>query len=222
MSFMTCAELEYALADYLDGTLSAAGCVALEAHVASCDGCRQFLADASAGFEALKTAEPVIPPPDLVTSIAYQAPIGRARRPFERRGWLNRLATGWLQPMLQPRFAMGMAMTVLSFAMLERCTGIHVQHIAAAELNPISIWRGVEDRAVRMKDRTVKYYENIRVVYDIETRLREVEEESEQSRSAPKGGAASQTAPAKNTSPARISKSGTQTRLSPGKGDEAK
>lgn len=183
---MTCVEFEDALADYLDGTLSAAGCVALEAHVAACPGCKQFMADASAGFEALKAAEPVTPPPDLITHIAYQAPVGRIRRPFERRGWFNRVLTGWVQPILQPRFAMGMAMTVLSFAMLERCTGIRVQRIGPADLNPIVIWHGMEDRAVRMKDRTVKYYENIRFVYDIETRLRDMEEATDQNRKARK------------------------------------
>lgn len=179
---MTCAEVENALADYLDGTLGAAGCVALEAHIADCAACREFVADASAGFEVLKTAEPVLPPPDLVTHIAFQSPLGRTPRPFERRSWLNRTFTGWLQPVLQPRFAMGMAMTVLSFAMLERCTGIRVQHIDAADLNPMTIVHGIDDRVVRVKDRTVKYYENLRLVYDIDTRLQEMEEENEQTR----------------------------------------
>ena len=84
--------------------------------------------------------------------------------------------TDWLRPVLQPRVAMGMAMTILSFAMLEKCTGVHVQHIQAVDLSPIRIWDGVEDRAIRTKDRAVKYYENIRLVYDVETRLRELDE----------------------------------------------
>lgn len=92
---------------------------------------------------------------------------------------MSRLVSKWLQPMLQPRLVMGMAMTVLSFAMLERCTGIRVQHIQAAELNPVRIWGGVEDKAFRLKDRGVKYYENLRWVYEIETRLRLLQEQQD-------------------------------------------
>jgi hypothetical protein len=84
-----------------------------------------------------------------------------------------------MQPVLQPRLVMGMAMTVLSFAMLERCTGVKVQNIQAADLNPVRIWGGVEDRAVRLKDRVVKSYENLRVVYEIETRLKDLEQQQE-------------------------------------------
>ncbi|MBV9224041.1 MAG: hypothetical protein JOY85_08430 [Acidobacteriaceae bacterium] len=72
-----------------------------------------------------------------------------------------------------------MAMTILSFAMLERCTGVRVQQIQAADLNPVRIWGGVEDRAMRVKDRAVKYYENLRWVYEIEVRLRSLQDESE-------------------------------------------
>jgi hypothetical protein len=72
-----------------------------------------------------------------------------------------------------------MAMTVLSFAMLERCTGVKVQNIQAADLSPVRVWGGVEDRAVRLKDRVVKSYENLRVVYEIETRLKDLEQQQE-------------------------------------------
>ena len=81
---------------------------------------------------------------------------------------------------------MGMAMTVMSFAMLERCTGVRVQRIQASDLNPIRIWSGVEDRAVRVKDRAVKYYENLKWVYEIETQLRSIEAQQDaQSSAAP-------------------------------------
>jgi hypothetical protein len=55
--------------------------------------------------------------------------------------------------------------------MLERCTGVHVQHIQAADLSPVRIWGGLEDKTMRLKDRAVKYYENLRWVYEIEVRL---------------------------------------------------
>jgi hypothetical protein len=176
---MNCAEFEILLADYLDNTLGAPERAALQAHASSCVGCRDLLNDASGALSFLQRAEVVEVPPELITRIAYQAPTGRIRDPFERQGFFSKIIGKWLQPVLQPRLVMGMAMTILSFAMLERCTGVRVQQIQAADLNPVRIWGGVEDRAVRVKDRAVKYYENLRWVYEIEVRLRSLQDQTE-------------------------------------------
>ena len=190
---MNCGEIEVLLADYLDDTLSPEERVGLEHHASACISCRALLEDASAAVRFLKGADEVLSPAELITRIAYAAPIGRVRLPFERQGLLSRLTSKWLQPMLQPRLAMGMAMTILSFAMLERCTGVHVQHIQAADLNPVRIWGGVEDRALRVKDRAVKYYENLRWVYEIESQLKTLQQKQDASQQ----GQANQQPPAK-------------------------
>lgn len=176
---MNCAEFESTLADYVDGTLDASGRASLERHASSCAGCREFFEEVTGAAAFLRRAEEIEPPATLITRIAYQAPLGRTREPYERQGLLSRLTSKWLQPILQPRLVMGMAMTVLSFAMLERCTGVKVQNVQAADLNPVRVWGGVEDRAVRLKDRVVKSYENLRVVYEIETRLKDLEQQQE-------------------------------------------
>jgi len=176
---MNCTEFESLLADYIDDTLSESERAAIEQHAFSCAGCGEFLRDAVGAVRFLRRVDEVVPPAELVTRIAFQAPKARVREPFERQGFFSRLATKWLQPILQPRLAMGMAMTLLSFAMLERCTGIQVQHIQAADLNPVRIWGGVEDKAVRLKDRGTKYYENLRWVYEIETRLKALQDQQQ-------------------------------------------
>jgi len=196
---MTCEELESSLADFLDGTLRAAERASLEAHLATCAGCQQFKADVTAGLLLAGRAEEVLPPPELVTRLAYLAPVGRTRQPFERQGFFSKLTACWIQPLLQPRFAMGMAMTILSFAMLERCTGIRVQRIAPADLNPVNIWSDLENRSVRLKDRAVKYYENIRFVYDIEVRLREMEEQQAAAQDQARRKSKNEPAPAVNS-----------------------
>jgi anti-sigma factor RsiW len=173
---MNCAEFEILLSDYLDGTLSATAQTALEQHMATCSGCREFMQDAAGAVRFAKRVEPVVPPPNLITHIAFYAPASRIRRPLESQGFWSKLIDRWVSPVLQPRFAMGMAMTILSFAMLERCTGVPVQHIQAADLSPVRVWNGVEDRAIRIKDRAAKYYENMRLVYEIEGRIKELQE----------------------------------------------
>ena len=153
---MKCTELESILADYLDGTLASSERAALEVHAAECAACAEFVAEASKGAQLLRKLEPVEPPPALITRIAYQAPLGRIRDPFERQTPWSRFASKWLQPVLQPRLVMGMAMTVLSFTMLERCTGVKVERVQAADLNPVRVLDGMEDRSVRFKDRLVE------------------------------------------------------------------
>jgi len=178
---MNCTDFEILLADYMDGTLAPAERAAVEAHAASCSSCAELLSDVRGALALIERAPDLVPPSELITRIAFQAPIGRTREPFERQGLLSRLTTRWLQPILQPRLAMGMAMTILSFAMLERCTGVRIQHIQPADLNPVRMWGGVEDKAMRAKDRAVKYYENLRWVYEIETSLRAFEEQQDAS-----------------------------------------
>ncbi len=197
---MNCGEVEVLLADYLDETLSPAERAALEEHADVCTSCRALMEDSAAAVLFLQRAGDVTPPQELITKIAYGAPIGRLRMPFERQSLLSRLTSKWLQPILQPRLAMGMAMTILSFAMLERCTGIHVQHLQAADLNPVRIWGGVEDKGLRVKDRAVKYYENLRWVYEIESQLKTLQEQQD----------ASQTAESKKAAPQKKTNDGAQ------------
>ncbi|MFL6414910.1 MAG: anti-sigma factor family protein [Bryobacteraceae bacterium] len=174
-----CAQFEVLLADYLDGTLPESERIRVEQHAAQCEQCRELMADAQGAVRFLQKSEEIVPPPELITRIAYHAPTARIRQPFERQGFLSRLASEWLQPVLQPRLAMGMAMTILSIAMLERCTGVKMQHVQPEDLNPVRVWGSIEDKTVRLKDRAVKYYENLRWVYEIEVRLRELREQQE-------------------------------------------
>ena len=64
----------------------------------------------------------VEPPPELLAKIAFQIPAESASE-MRCSSWV----LGWLQPLIQPRFAMGMAMTILSFSMLGRFAGIEVR-----------------------------------------------------------------------------------------------
>ena len=175
---ISCTEFEVLLSDYIDRTLSESVRDDMDRHMAGCTACAEMYEDASAAVAFMSSVRPVVPPANLITRIAYQAPSRPIADPLQRRGILGLVLGRWLQPLLQPRFAMGMAMTILSFAMLERCTGIQVQHMRPADLSPVHVWDGFQDRALRTRDRAVKYYENLLVVYDIESRLRDLREDN--------------------------------------------
>lgn len=190
---MKCADLEILLCDYVDQTLEASSRAQIEEHLAGCAACAELARDAMAMVRFLDRVEDVEPPAELVTRILFQIPNRRhSERP--RRGfreWLGRL----FEPILEPRLAMGMAMTVLSFAMLGRFAGIQPRQLTAADLNPARIWATLDDRAHRTWERAVKYYENLRFVYEIQTRLKELTDQEDIERKAQP---AAQQAPAAN------------------------
>ena len=205
---MNCPEFESILADYLDGTLSKTERAAIELHAAECPACGVFMAEVTQGVSLLETFEAVEPPPELITRLAFHSPVGRVRDPYERQTLWNRFTLKWLQPLLQPKFVMGAAMMVLSFTMLERCTGTRVERVQSADLNPVRVWGGMEMKTVRMKDRMLKYYENLRVVYEVEARVRDLQRQQDDNDKAaahatPTPGAAAQTQTSASASDAR-------------------
>ncbi len=175
---MNCAQFESILADYVDGTLAAPERAAVELHVSECASCREFMADVTGAVGVLRQLDEIEPPPGLITRIAYATPQGKSRDEWDVPGFWAKLKAKWLEPLLQPRLAMGMAMTVLSFSMLARCTGVPVQHLQAADLSPAHVIGNLEDRIIRTRDRFVKNYENLRVVYEIEARLQEMDRQA--------------------------------------------
>jgi len=171
---VNCADVEILLADYVDGTLRAEERFALEAHLAGCAVCAELARDASAAVAFMEHAAAVQAPPELVTRILFEITAGPSRAVI-KPSWVRRVFGRWLEPVLQPRFAMGMAMTVLSFAMIGRFT--NVRQLTPADLDPVKVWTAAEDRVVRWYNRGVKYYESLRVVYEIQSRLKEWAEE---------------------------------------------
>jgi len=175
---MTCAEFEILLCDYVDGTLHAGERTALESHLSGCPACKQLsedVAGVTAFFERVPQAEP---PAELLTRILHHAPMGPGavteRLPSDPRpSWAKRLFGGLFQSWLQPRYVMGMAMTILSFSMLARFAHIEPRQLRPSDLDPVKVWQGIDDHSHRVYDRAMKYYDNLRLVIEIQSRLRE-------------------------------------------------
>ena len=175
MNDMNCAELDILICDYVDQTLDAATRANVEAHLSGCPGCRALVDDSRAVLSFLEGVPEVQPPPQLITKIINEVP-AQEGAPVKRGGsWLGRLR-GWMKPMLQPRLAMGMAMTILSFSMLGRFTA-PVKQLKPSDLDPVKVWAAVEDKTHRVWDRTLKYYESLRVVYEIQSRLKDLSDQ---------------------------------------------
>jgi anti-sigma factor RsiW len=183
---MRCAEVEVLICDYLDGTLLTADREELERHLAICAACAELARDARAAVDFMDRAAAVEPPPELITRLVFDAPWQRAgvRPRSDFGGWLRRI----FQPVLQPRFVMGMALTILSFSMLAPFVG-PARQLTQADLNPGQFWSALDNRAHRLWERTVKSYESIRFIYQIRSRLNEWQEqqEAEERNAVPEG-----------------------------------
>lgn len=182
---MNCLALETILCDYIDGTLSAAGRAEVEQHLSECAACAEFAADVAGAVEFAGRAAAVEPPPELLTRILHEMP-GAARHSLRKRpSWWRALFSAWLDPVLQPRYAMGMAMTILSFSMLARFAGIQVRQLKPSDLDPVKVWSLVDGRAHRAWDQVVRYYDNLRLVIEIQSRLSEWKDQEQEERKAP-------------------------------------
>ena len=144
---MRCAELEIVLADYLDGAVSGVEKSAVEAHLAGCASCAGLARDAAGAVAFMDRAATVEPPPGMVARI-----LGDDRIRL-RRSWSERLFGFVWRLVGEPRLAMGVAMVVLSIAMLGR------------------MWGPAENQVHRAWDRTVKQYENLPLVSEIQAQL---------------------------------------------------
>ena len=76
-----------------------------------------------------------------------------------------------LHTILQTRFAMTAAMAFFSVALTLNLTGVHLSNVHARDLRPASLRRNFYEANAHV----VRYYENLRVVYELESRVRDLQ-----------------------------------------------
>ncbi|MBZ5566225.1 MAG: zf-HC2 domain-containing protein [Acidobacteriia bacterium] len=175
-SGMQCLEFDALLSEAIDGTLSGAELEQFETHRKSCASCGPMFAEAQHGMHLLRGLAEVEPPANFVHNI-LTATIGRTETAVQterpRESWWQKLRSGLrpvLGPVLQPKFAMSFAMAFFSISLVLSLAGVKLGNVRHLDLSPNAIMRG----AYEAQARVVKYYENIRFVYEIESRVQEL------------------------------------------------
>lgn len=165
---MNCADAENLICDY--ATLASAERFELERHLGECPPCAELARDSAAAVQFMARAADVEPPRELINSILFHSPWRRYKR-----GWL------WkpFNAVLRPKFALSMALTILSLSMVMPKV-LTTQPLQPRDLAPAQVWAGIEDRAFRMWARTQKFYDNLKFVYQIQTTLREWQQQSQE------------------------------------------
>ena len=108
-------------------------------------------------------------PSDAGKLLAFRSRLPAALRPV-------------LNTVLQTRFAMTAAMAFFSVAVTLTLTGVHLSDLHARDLRPTSLRRSFYEANAHV----IRYYENLRVVYELESRVRDLQHSGDAD-SAPAG-----------------------------------
>src|SRR5579862_8458481 len=163
-----CTSTEERLSDLLEGTLAPEEAAAILAHAVSCSDCAQLIARVRGVVTLMQQAPPLELPTQLERKI-LDATLGPQKPKAESQGWI-----GWLAAVWQPRFAMGIVTVAASFVIV-----FHAATAAGSNLNPVNLLRGANRQAHLTYARGVKMVNNLRVVYEIESRMSPPESMSE-------------------------------------------
>lgn len=74
----------------------------------------------------------------------------------------------------EPRMALVAAMAFFSISLSLNLTGVKLTHFRAADLKPEAIHRAVTRQYAQANARIVHYYENLRIVYEVESRVHQL------------------------------------------------
>jgi anti-sigma factor RsiW len=166
----TCDQIETRLSDYLDGTLAAPERAAFEAHAGTCLECAPLLASVRGLLSELRSMEQVEAPPRLVYSILDKTLGAREKETAWQvfRNFILGLGT--------PKFAYGAASVMATFVILVGASGISLRKPKLADLSPATMMRNVNGKAHRAYASGERYVSQLRVVYEIQSRLRQENE----------------------------------------------
>jgi hypothetical protein len=163
----TCEQTELRLTEYLDGLLSADEQHSFDVHVNSCERCSPVVRDVTHVVRNLHLLPELEAPPRLVYNI-----LDRTLGPRETvTGWAAVLA--FLRGIASPKFAYGSLSVAATFLMLITASGFNWKKPKLADLAPASIYRNTNRQVHLAYARGTKYVSDLRVVYEIQSRLRQ-------------------------------------------------
>jgi anti-sigma factor RsiW len=161
----TCEHIEARLSDYLDGLLSPDERHEFDMHANSCESCAHLVASISQMVGGLHSLQQIETPPRLVYSILNQTLGPRA----SKKGW--RAAFGWIGDLTSPRFAYSAISVAATLIILLAASGFSFRKPKLADLSPTAVYRNANSKAHLAYAHTTKFVSDLRVVYEIQSRL---------------------------------------------------
>jgi anti-sigma factor RsiW len=159
----TCEQTEARLSDYLDGLLQPVEQSAFNVHVNTCERCAPLVAAVAHTLGGLYALEAVEAPAELENAI-LTATLGAP-------SWRN--LRHWLKSLRSPRFVYSMVSVAATLVIILAASGFSFSKPKLAELRPATIYRNTNIKAHQAYAKSVKFVSDLRVVYEIQTRLNE-------------------------------------------------
>jgi Putative zinc-finger len=183
---LRCDEWESLLADAMDGALSAADRAAFDRHQKECALCAQMLKETEQGRGWMEylAVEPEVPAGLLnkilarTSSGAEQGVAAPALSLPTRPAW-HRVVLPAVRQMLEPRLLMTAAMAFFSIALTLNLTGIKLSQLRAEDFQPSRLKANLTRQFYSTNAQVTKYYENLRLVYEMESKVRELRRTTE-------------------------------------------
>lgn len=180
-----CGQWETLLADALDGLLRAEDEATFSSHMAGCTHCTTLFEEARQGREWLEflAPEPEVPAglldkllaqtgPGQVAGFGLATPAGNVVPVLlvaERQSFMARM-----RRFAEPRLLMTAAMAFFSIAVTLNLTGVRLSRIRLSDLKPTSVKMYVERQFTTASTPIIRYYDHLRFVYEVQSRMREL------------------------------------------------
>jgi hypothetical protein len=193
-----CGQWETLLADALDGQLRPEDETTFTTHMAGCTACTALFDEARRGQEWLDflSAEPEVPEGLLDKILAHTGPGQTAGATLAVDGVpaamtagipLRRSTPAWQRPgfmasvrrFAEPRLMMTVAMAFFSIALTLNMTGVRISKLRLADLKPTSIRMYMQRQITVAYTPLVRYYDHLRLVYEVQSRVRELRRNNE-------------------------------------------
>jgi hypothetical protein len=178
---LRCDDWEALLADALDGRLPATQSDAFHAHSAACAGCADLLEHAKQGQEWLEFlhAEPEIPAGLVGKILDKTVGVGAVPVPVVAAAGApvataTAAAIPWRRSFHETRLLMTVAMAFFSIALTLNMVGVRVTNLRLADLRPSNIGSTLSRNFYGARSSVVRFYDNMRFVYQLESRVREL------------------------------------------------
>ena len=188
-----CGAWETLLTDALDGLLKPEDEATFSAHKAVCPACAALYEEARKGREWLEflSPEPEAPEGLLERILARTGPGHAVRGPlpamagsgvapafvppvWQKPGFLARMRYA-----LQPRLVMTAAGAFFSIALTLNLAGVRLTTLRLADLRPVAVRSYMERQLTMASVPIVRYYDHLRFVYEVESRVRQLRSQSE-------------------------------------------
>jgi hypothetical protein len=187
-----CGQWETLLTDALDGLLRPEDEAKFSSHMAACTACTALFEEARRGREWLEflSPEPEIPEglldkilsatgPGQVAGYGLVAGDSTAALPIapvwqQKPGFMGRI-----RRFAEPRLMMTAAMAFFSIALTLNLTGVRLSDVRLSDLRPTAVRMLVERQLTVASTPIIRYYDHLRLVYEVQSRMRELRRNSQ-------------------------------------------